>query len=132
MAQTKTRRLSLKAGAVVNAPITPAISIRLPWVELILRGEKRYAFRSRPTSIRERVYRYASPTPADIPERWEYVGKEPSALATGMIVGSVEMVDCLIDEEGGGYAYEVARPKHLAKPLMARNQPQPGFWKPAF
>jgi predicted transcriptional regulator len=37
-----------------------AISIRQPWVELILRGVKKKEYRSQPTNIRERVYLYAS------------------------------------------------------------------------
>ncbi|MBI4768802.1 MAG: ASCH domain-containing protein [Deltaproteobacteria bacterium] len=42
--------------------IARAISIRQPWVELILLGKKKAEYRSRPTKIRERVYIYASRT----------------------------------------------------------------------
>ena len=35
------------------------LSIRQPYVELILRGKKRQEYRSRPTHIRGRVYLYA-------------------------------------------------------------------------
>ena len=55
-------------------PIQRAISIRQPWVELILRGDKQKEFRSRPTNIRERVYIYASNSPADWPAAWKQVG----------------------------------------------------------
>jgi hypothetical protein len=36
------------------------ISIRQPWVELILRDERKAEYRSRPTKIRERVHIYGS------------------------------------------------------------------------
>src|SRR5205809_702044 len=41
-----------------------ALSIRQPHAERILRGTKTAEYRSRPTGIRERVYIYASLTPA--------------------------------------------------------------------
>ena len=36
-----------------------ALSVRQPYAELILRGEKKIEYRSKPTNIRERVYLYA-------------------------------------------------------------------------
>ncbi len=48
-----------------------ALSIRQPYAELILREIKIIEYRSRPTNIRERVYIYASQTPADDPEGFE-------------------------------------------------------------
>ncbi len=47
--------------------ITRAISIRQPYVELILQGKKWQEFRSRRTHLRGRVYLYASMTPKDDP-----------------------------------------------------------------
>jgi len=51
-----------------------ALSIRQPWAELIMRGNKKIEYRSKPTKVRERVYIYASFTPADIEDfediRW--------------------------------------------------------------
>lgn len=46
-------------------PIIGAISIRQPYVELILQGKKLKEFRSRRTHIRDRVYLYVSMTPDD-------------------------------------------------------------------
>lgn len=43
-----------------DVPTGRAISIRQPYVEDILRGKKKYEYRSRPTQIRGRVYLYAS------------------------------------------------------------------------
>jgi hypothetical protein len=48
-------------------PIERAISIRQPYVEQILRGTKRFDFRSIGTRIREQVWIYASLRPADDP-----------------------------------------------------------------
>jgi len=111
--------------------IERAISIRQPFVELILRGDKRKEYRSRPTHIRERVYVYASLKPLDSVAAWARVGKDVGELPVGMIVGSVEIFDCKPDSEGG-YAYLLRDPVRLRRPLQPRNQPQPVFWRPEF
>jgi hypothetical protein len=110
--------------------ITRAISIRQPYVELILRGEKREEYRSRPTNVRERVWIYASLTPADDPKAWTQVGVSPADLPAGGIVGSVEIIDC--HWNGTHYAYTLREPRRLARPREVQNQPQPVFWKPRF
>lgn len=97
-----------------------AISIRQPYAEQILQGKKRKEFRSVPTKIRERVYIYASLTPAD---------ESGETLVRGKIVGSVEIVDCVSDGDGG-YAYKLDRPERLARPLKPRNKPQPIWFRP--
>src|SRR4029453_4731460 len=112
--------------------IERAISIRQPWVEQILRGEKKAEYRSRPTKIRERVYIYASLTPADSPPAWKKLGKQPGELPTGAIVGSVEITDCRWDQRKQCYAYVLRAPLRLRKSLAAKNQPLPAFWKPQF
>src|SRR5690349_10024592 len=112
--------------------LTRAISIRQPWVELILSGEKQTEYRSRPTNIRGRVFIYASLTPAESLTGWEKIGKQPGELPTGQIVGTVEIADCVWDAERKCYAYLLEAPKRLAKPLFAKNQPQPVFWRPIF
>ena len=112
--------------------IARAISIRQPWVELILRGKKKAEYRSRPTNIRERVFIYASLAPAASPQAWRQVGKQPDDLATGAIVGTVEIADCQWSDREGCYAYALRNPKRLRRPLYPKNQPQPGFWRPQF
>ena len=112
--------------------ITRAISIRQPWVELILRGEKTEEFRSQPTRIKERVYLYASLRPAEYSAKhWKKLGLEPGDLPTGLIVGSVEIEGCRGTADGY-YAYKLGNPKRLRKPIKAMNQPQPRFWIPQF
>ncbi len=111
--------------------ITRAISIRQPYVELILQGKKRKEFRSRITHLRGRVYIYASMTPKDDPPAWRSSGKPPGTLPTGKIVGSVEIVGCTPTNDGG-FAYELIKPRRLRTHLIPLNQPQPLFWFPLF
>jgi predicted transcriptional regulator len=40
-----------------------ALSVRQPYAELIMRGEKSVEYRSRPTKIRELLYVYAAKKP---------------------------------------------------------------------
>jgi len=54
-----------------------ALSIRQPYAEEILRGEKAIEYRSMPMNKRERVSIYASMTPAD-QMAWRKIGLEPS------------------------------------------------------
>jgi hypothetical protein len=117
---------SLKRGRV------PAISIRQPYVELILRGSKTREYRSRPTSILERVYLYASLRPAECAAEWRKVRKRPGDLPTGVILGSVEIVDCRWDERMRCFAYLLNAPKRLAKHRRPIGQPTPCFWRPGF
>ena len=112
--------------------ITRAISIRQPFAELILRGDKRAEYRSQLTNIRERVFIYASKNPAESPEAWERVGSAPGELPTGLIVGSVEITDCRWDGRSKCYAYVLKAARRLRKPLRPTNQPQPKFWIPKY
>jgi len=112
--------------------IQRAISIRQPFVELILRGVKQEEYRSKPTHIRERVYLYASLQPFESDEEWKKVGCAPGELAVGLILGSVEIVDCRPDPIGDGYAYVLCNPVRFARALKPLNQPQPVFWRPSF
>lgn len=111
--------------------VTRAISIRQPYVELILQGKKKYEYRSKHTNIRERVYLYASLTPADHEPSWKKVKRQPGQLPTGCIVGSVEIVDC-IGTEKDGFAYKLKNPKRIRKFIKPKNQPSPVFWIPEF
>ncbi|HZL28046.1 MAG TPA: ASCH domain-containing protein [Acidobacteriaceae bacterium] len=112
-------------------PITHAISIRQPYVELILRGDKKNEFRSRLTNIRGRVYLYAALRPKDDAAAWKKIGSLSKTLPVGKIVGSVEIVGCK-QRASGEFAYRLANPKRVRTPLRPLNQPQPGFWIPQF
>jgi hypothetical protein len=116
----------------VRTPVTRAISIRQPYAELILRGQKKNEFRSRPTNVREQIYVYAALRRADDPQAWGKSGASPGDFPTGVIVGSVEIVDCRRNLRTGGFAYALRRPKRLRKPLNPKGQPTPSFWRPRF
>ena len=111
-------------------PITRAISIRQPYVEQIFRRTKRFEYRTVPTNIRERVWIYASLTPADDRSAWRELKKQPGELPTGAIVGSVEILGCY--KRADDFAYRLVAPKRLRRPKRAKNQPQPLFWIPKF
>ena len=116
-----------RQNALPRGILNRALSIRQPLSELILRGDKTLEFRSRLTRIRERVYLYAGRKLAlvdDFPEQ------EAERLPRGVIVGSVEIIDCHEDAEG--FAWELARPVRYPKPLVPQGVPQPGFWHPTF
>jgi hypothetical protein len=127
-------QLPLAAGGHSNPmkQTLRAISIRQPWVELILTGEKAAEYRSRATKIRERVYIYASRRPADSPPAWAKVSKSPGDLPVGVVVGTVEIVACQWDEQHGCFAYTLRNPSRLSPFLHPSNQPQPVFWRPVF
>lgn len=110
-----------------------AISIRQPFSELILLGEKRYEFRSKPTSVRGRVFIYSG-------LQWHGMLTDPKIVSTlakhgvidmprGLIVGSMEIVDCLHKGEGE-YAWKVANPIRFDTPIKAKGRPMPVWWTP--
>ena len=109
-----------------------AISIRQPHVELILRGAKKAEYRSRPTSIRGRVYLYASKPPAAWPAGWRKVGKQPGELPTGAILGTVEIVGCRWSRQYECYAYVLRNPRRFQRGLHPKGRPSPCFWRPFF
>ena len=109
-----------------------AISIRQPLVEQILRGQKKFEYRSMDTKNRERVYLYASSKPFDDPRAWRKMKMQLGDLPTGKIVGTVEITDSNWDGEAGCYAYTLANPRRLSVHLVPTNQPQPVFWRPQF
>ena len=108
-----------------------ALSIRQPFSEMILTGKKLEEYRTRRTHIRGRVYLYAGKV-ADSGVRG-FPDKKLGSLPRSLIVGSVEIVDCLESKKHKGYfAWKLASPKRYRSPLKALGVPQPGFWKPKF
>jgi hypothetical protein len=104
-----------------------ALSIPQPFVELILTGRKTAEYRSRYTHMRERVYLYASKIVNDVEE---YPYDRALLLPRGVIVGSVDIVDCVNDEDR--YAWVLKNPRRFKTPIIAKGTPQPGFWFPYF
>ena len=105
-----------------------ALSIRQPYVEMILRGIKKIEYRTMRTNIRGRVYIYASLTPGS-EQAFEKIKANPGDFPTGVLVGTMEIVGC---ETKDGYEYEwlLANPERLAKPIKADNRAQPSWFIP--
>ncbi|MFO1064129.1 MAG: SNF2-related protein [Pirellulales bacterium] len=109
------------------------LSIRQPWAEMILQGQKCCEYRSQPTKIRGRIYIYASLTKEqfddDAREEFEEVlGYPLDSLPRGLVVGTVEIVGCTLS--GDEYEWELANPKRLPVPLKPREHPQPVWFHP--
>jgi hypothetical protein len=107
--------------------VTRALSIRQPYVEQIMRGDKRIEYRTMPTRITGRVLLYASLKPGLLKE-FKKLDKEPGDLPVGAILGSVEIVKCT--GEPGDYKWHLANPRRLKKPLLPKKQPQPAWFFP--
>ncbi len=81
-----------------------ALSVRQPWAELIMLGDKEIEYRNYPTDVRGIVYIYASATryPAeDERDMQSEYGLDLESLPRGVIVGTVEVYDCQKDADGG-------------------------------
>jgi hypothetical protein len=104
-------------------PKMRALSIRQPYPEQILTGQKRIEYRTRPTHIRGRVYIYASRKPGDQTD-FAADGYTRDDLPRGVLVGTVEIVNCT--EGDGDFQWHLANPKRLRTPLVVEGMPQPG------
>jgi hypothetical protein len=121
----------------------PALGVRQPWAELIVRGIKTLEVRVVPTNVRGTVYVYASKTPAvgelvRATERKYAVDMRD--LRRGVIIGTVDVVGCRpctaevaaaacvpADQLRGRYGWELANPRRLATVLTPRFLPY-GIW----
>jgi len=104
-----------------------ALSVRQPYAEQIMRGEKQFEYRNQITHKRGRVYIYASKTPGD-EEDFHDMKLQPGDLPTGVIIGTVEVIDCT--GEPGDYEWHLANPQRLKKPIKPQRHPQPVWFKP--
>jgi len=104
-----------------------AISIRQPYAEMIMRGIKTEEYRSVVTNIRGNVYVYASQTPGH-PDDFADLDLKPGSLPVGVLVGTVEVVDCI--GEPGDYEWLLENPQRLPEPIKPENHPQPVWFRP--
>ena len=107
--------------------LNSAFSVHQPFAEQIMLGIKKFEYRSMKTTRRARVYVYASLR--NDKRAYEEMGKEPGDFPNGVIVGSVEIVDCTLSS-GWGYKWHLANPKRLRKPLKPDNRGQPVWFVP--
>jgi hypothetical protein len=104
-----------------------ALSVRQPWAELIMRGIKTTEYRSRPTTIRGRIYIYAAMGRTD-PDDEAYIeakhGIDVDSLPRGVIVGTIELYDCDGDE------WQFRKPKRATVLRKPDNHPMPVWFTP--
>jgi hypothetical protein len=105
-----------------------ALSIRQPYAEQVFRGTKDIEYRAMPTNKRERVYIYASKTPAADEDAWDEIGKQPGDLPAGVIVWTVEVVGC--PKVRREYEWDLEKPVRLKRPIKPKNRPQPAWFNP--
>ncbi len=92
-------------------------------------GEKDAEYRRHPTKVRGRIYVYAAKTLDGVDrEECKQNGFNENDLPRGVIVGTVEIVDCVKLEDC--YKWVLARPKRLKRPRKPANHPQPVFFYP--
>ena len=124
-----------------------ALSIRQPWAELILRGEKTVEARPMRTAKRgERVFIYAGKNRIETDDEAriaaEY-GIDVDSLPRGVLVGTVEIVGCEpletrhskaacfhVTESTGGYAWLLSNPRREDSMRVPTGHPQPSFFTP--
>ncbi|MDX2032053.1 MAG: ASCH domain-containing protein [Blastocatellia bacterium] len=104
-----------------------ALSIRQPYAEMIMKGKKKIEYRSRSTKIRERVYIYASLTPG-YEEAWADMKMSPGDLPTGVLIGTVEIVNCTGKKDK--YEWHLAKPIRAKRMIKPKRQPQPAWFYP--
>lgn len=122
-----------KAASVEKPKKMRALSVRQPWAELILQGEKEAEYRSMATKIRGTVYLYASlgKYTRDLMDEFsEELGFDVYDLDRGVLIGTVEVYDC--EEDDDGYAWLLRNPVRFKKPLAINQgvQPQPAWFYP--
>ena len=104
-----------------------ALSIRQPYAEQILRGEKKVEYRSRSTNIHEKVYIYVAMTHGD-PEDFRKMNLRPGDLPRGLLVGTVEIADST--GGNGNYEWHLKKPERISEPIKPKNHPQPVWFYP--
>lgn len=124
----------VKIGGREDAKLTMrALSIRQPWVEEIMRGSKAIEYRSVSTNIRGTIYIYAGLgryPKAEEASLVEDIGYDIDDLPRGLIVGTVDIVDCVQNEAEGDFEWSLANPKRLKKFLKPTSRPNPVWFFP--
>lgn len=120
-----------------------ALGIRQPWAELILRGAKTIEVRSTHTAQRGPIYIYASKKFAEIAAADRAIANhqlDTESLPRGLVVGTVEIIDCRPCEPNDSdaacvpqsllenqFAWTLSNAKRFDEPLTVRFLPY-GVW----
>lgn len=103
----------------------PAISLRQPNADRIIRGEKRRDRRSRPTRFRGWLLLHAS----KMLRREDADKEKDSELERGKLLGLIQLEDCLKD--GGGWTYVWKSPRRFRTAIACRGHYSIPFYVPA-
>lgn len=103
-----------------------ALSIRQPYAERILRGDKKIEYRTWPTTHRGKIYIYAAKTPVQLPGHEDSL--DPLKLPRGVLVGTVEIVDCKKGEKY--FEWGLINPIRFNPPRTFNAFPQAGYFYP--
>jgi hypothetical protein len=110
-----------------------AITIRQPFVWQIFAGEKDKEYRSWPTSYRGPLAIHAGLSTVGLGKGWRKIvltedGKTAGELLLfGVIVGIVDVIGCPWNSRAGCYAWRLANPRRLDKPISIKGQLR--LWK---
>lgn len=104
-----------------------ALSVAQPYAELIIRGARRTEFRRMSTTKRERVFIFAK-VMAGPAVAYRRIGLCPQDLPGGLLLGTVEIVDCT--PTTSGFAWHLAGPVRLDPPLRPVRTPLPVWFYP--
>ena len=103
-----------------------ALSIRQPYAERILRGDKKIEYRTWPTTHRGKIYIYAAKTPVQLPGHEDPL--DPLKLPRGVLVGTVEIVNCKKGEKY--FEWGLKNPVRFNPPRSFNAFPQAGYFYP--
>lgn len=106
---------------------TKALSVKQPWASLIMFGFKDVENRSWATKRRGSIWIASTATPASP----DLCPKDSNVGPLGVVLGSVEIVDCVQDSDSpwaipGQWHWVLANPQPLRDPIPAKGRL--GFW----
>jgi hypothetical protein len=112
-----------------------ALNVRQPYAEAIMRGQRPFHCYGTATPTRGRIYIYAShsrPTPEEEADVLGARGMEDvdcDALPHRMILGTVELYDC-VAEASGKYRWCLRAPERFKRVRAPKNRPQATWFTP--
>jgi hypothetical protein len=113
------------AGAVQEAQLWPALSIKQPWAAMIVHGLKTVEVRSWVTGRRGPILIHASKSPEANPAAWAWITTPALMQAAGLvggIIGTAEIAECRSYTTAAEYEQDAARhrtpPGHFRPPRL--------------
>jgi hypothetical protein len=108
-----------------------ALTLPQPHAEAIIRGKKLVDYRPAATTVRGRIFIYASPERLSPDDEIAWLGEydisdmSTDELPRGVIVGTVELSDCT--DNGRVFSWHFMNPERTTELLVPKNKPM-GIW----